>query len=304
MGTPPLTFPRDTAEELPPGGPAPRAAVNPDNPPWGVLGAVGLLLLSFVLMLVTNVAFLLPYALKRGVPLTEKALGEFAVKDAGAIFVAILSVIPAHLMTLGLAWLLVTRAGRHPFLRTLGWDWGRGFTFWRSVGLAVGLLLLGMGIIWLTGSPDNALERMIQSSRGAALLTAFAATFTAPLVEEIIFRGVLYSALRRLVGAAWAVGVVLIIFAAIHVPQYWPSFGVIGTILLLSVALTLIRAHTGRLLPCFVVHLVFNSIQAVLIVLNPYLERLMPQAPTPAPVPAPGPGLVLELVLRICDAAF
>jgi hypothetical protein len=273
---------------------------HPDNPPWGVLAAVGFVLLSFVLMALMQVAFLLPYALRRGIPLTGEAITEFALKDPGAIFVEILSIIPAHLVTLALAWLLVTRAGKYPFFRTLGWEWGSGFTFWRSAGLAVVLLLVGMVVIWLTGNPENALERLIQSSRAAALATAFAATFTAPLVEEIVFRGILYSALRRLVGAAGAVAFVLVLFAAIHVPQYWPSFGVIGTILLLSFVLTGIRAYTGKLLPCFIVHLVFNSIQAVLILINPYLERFTP-APTPTAPTAP--GLLLELALRLCGAS-
>jgi membrane protease YdiL (CAAX protease family) len=297
VGTPPITFPRDSAEEIPPVEPV-RREVNPDNPPWGLPGALGLLFLSFALMVVAQLAFLVPYAVRRAVPFTPEALGEFAVKDTGAIFIEIVSIIPAHILTLGLAWLLVTRAGKYPFLRTLGWEWGAGFTFWRSAGLAVALLLVGMSIVWVTGSPENALERLIQSSRAAALATAFAATFTAPLVEEIVFRGLLYSALRRLVGAAWAVTVVLLLFAAIHVPQYWPSYGVIITILLLSFVLTTIRARTGRLLPCFIVHLIFNSIQAFLIVLNPYLERISPEKTAPAP------GLLLELFTSLLRAAW
>lgn len=288
-------------EEVPAGAEAPPVAVDPDNPPWGLPGALALLFVSFLLMALAQMAFLLPYAVRRGVPLTPEALGEFAVKDPGAIFVEILAIIPAHLLTLGLAWLLVTRAGRYPFLRTLGWDWGGGrLTFWRSAGLAVGLLLAGTAIVELSGPTSNALERLIQSSRGAALATAFAATFTAPLVEEVVFRGLLYSALRRLVGAGWAVAVVLLLFAAIHVPQYWPSYGVIGTILLLSFVLTALRAYTGRLLPCFIVHLIFNSIQAVVIVLNPYLQNLLPKEAAPAPAP----GLLLELLQAFVRAAW
>jgi membrane protease YdiL (CAAX protease family) len=275
--------------------PEPRVAPDPDNPPWGLLEALGLLVMSFVLMIVTSLAFLIPYIVYRKVQLP--ALAEFAVKDPGAILVQILSIIPAHLFTLGLAWLVVTRAGKYPFFRTLGWEWRGGFTLVWSAVLAVVLLIVGLSIVWLTGPTENALERLIQSSRGAALATAFAASITAPLVEEIVFRGVLYSALRRLAGAGGAVAAVLLLFAVIHVPQYWPSYGVIFTILLLSVVLTLIRARTGQLLPCFVVHFIFNSIQAVLIVLNPYLERLMPEAPTPAPVPAP--GLLVELLARL-----
>ena len=277
--------------------PAPTPAHTPDNPPWGVLEGLGLLIVSLVLMVVSSLAFLIPYVIYRKVQLAN--LAEFALKDPGAVFVQILSILPAHLLTLGVAWLIVTRAGKYPFFKTLGWEWGRGFTLWRCVGLAVGLLAVGMGIVWLTGPTDNALERLIQSSRASALTTAFAASITAPLVEEIVFRGVLYSALRRLLGAAAAVAFVLLLFAGIHVFQYWPSYGVIFTILLLSVVLTLIRARTGQLLPCFVIHFVFNSIQAVFIVLSPYLERFSPQTPTPAPAPVPAPGLVLELFVRL-----
>jgi hypothetical protein len=84
----------------------------------------------------------------------------------------------------------------------------------------------------------------------------------------------------------------------IHVPQYWPSYGVIATILLLSFTLTMIRARTGRLLPCFVIHLVFNGIQSVLIVLDPYLKSYVEKNPAPAP------GLLVELLLRLVGAAF
>jgi hypothetical protein len=297
VSTPPITLPAEGAEAIPPGGPWPPA-YDPDNPPWGLGGAVGLLVLSFVLMLVTQVFCLVPYALRRGVRLD--GLPQFALNDPGAIFVQIASIIPAHLLTLGLAWLLVTRVGRYPFLKMLGlgWEWGRGLTFWRCAGLAVLLYLAGWSILKFSGPTDNALERLIQSSRAAALATAFAATFTAPLVEELVFRGLLYSSLRRLAGKVWAVAVVFLLFALIHVPQYWPSYGVIATILLLSFTLTMLRARTGRLLPCFVVHLLFNGVQSLLIVFEPYLRSYVEKNA------APSPGLLLELLARLHGAAF
>jgi membrane protease YdiL (CAAX protease family) len=270
---------------------APRPVPDPDNPPWGVWEALGLLLVSFVLMLLTFAVFIIPYAVYRGVGLL--AFGEFATKDPGALLVQVLSILPAHLLTLALAWLIVTRARKYPFFRTLGWEWRAGFTFWRSAGLAVLLLLVGIGIAKLTGPTDNALEQLVRSSRAAMLAVAFVASVTAPLVEEVVFRGVLYSALRRLAGSAGAVVFVVLIFAVIHVPQYWPSYGVIATILLLSTVLTLIRARTGQLLPCFIVHLVFNSIQAVFMVLDPYIKRFAPDEAAPAP------GLLVELVTKL-----
>ena len=64
-------------------------------------------------------------------------------------------------------------------------------------------------------------------------------------------------------------------FAALHIWQYRQSISVIVSISLLSLVLTEVRARTGRLLPCFVIHLVFNGIQSVIIVLDPYLRALL-----------------------------
>ena len=291
MGTPEIPFPESGFEDVTPPTDGRSDQFSPDNPPWGVLGAVGVWVMSFVFMFVTQLAFIIGYLLYRRADLA--AVGEIVLKDPVAILVAILSLVPAHQLTIVLAWMLVTGNGKRPFLHTLGWDWGRGFTFWRSAGLAVALLLAGTAIIKLTGNPETELDRLIESSRAAALATAFLATVTAPFVEEVIYRGVLYSAIRRAAGRGVAVAIVVLLFAAIHVPQYWPSFGVIGTILLLSLVLTLIRAHTGRLLPCFIIHLVFNGIQSVLIVLNPYLEHVSPQT-TPTE-----PGALLHVLVQL-----
>lgn len=298
MSTPPITYPDASAEGLPLEEPRPPA-YSPNNPPWGVGGAIGVLALSFVLMVVVQLLFLIPYAIWRGIKLD--ALGQFALSDPGAIFMQVVSIIPAHLLTLAVAWLVVTRVGKYPFLKMLGWDWGGGLTFWRAVGFAALLYGAGWCILYFSGPTDNALERLVRSSRAAALATAVAATFTAPLIEELVFRGLLYSSLRRLAGDAWAVTVVFLLFALIHVPQYWPSYGVIATILLLSFTLTMVRARTGRLLPCFVIHLLFNGVQSVLIVLEPYLKDYLEKSPDPVP---PSPGLLYGLIMWLFGAAF
>ena len=69
-------------------------------------------------------------------------------------------------------------------------------------------------------------------------------------------------------------------------------FGNIGLIsarfpqlLLLSLALTVVRARTGRLLPCYMIHLVFNGIQSVIIVAEPYLRSVI-ETPQPEAAPA------------------
>lgn len=224
---------------------------------------------------IVPIIFLAPYLAQRGV--SPETLGSFVQSDPVALLIQVAATLPAHLLTLGLAWLLVTRAGKYPFLASLGWGWGRGFNLWTSTLAAIVLVVLGVSIIWLTGSPKTPLDKLLDSSRATALTTAFVATFTAPLVEEIIYRGVLYSALQRAIGAVWAVVFVFALFALVHVPQYVTSLGAITAILILSLFLTFVRAYTGQLLPCVVIHLVFNGIQSFFIVFGPYLEKASPQ---------------------------
>lgn len=299
MENPPIQLPLSGTDGLSREAPPSPEHPDPDNPPWGVWGALLMLVTSFALMAIVQGMLVIPYALSRGIPLAGRPFAEFLTRDKSAIVLGLVGLVVAHLLTLIPAWLIVTRVGRYPFLRTLGLKWDGWFNFLLSAVLAVVLLAVGLTILYFSGSPENEFDRILRSSRAAALVAAFAATFTAPLVEEIVFRGLLYSALRRLVGVVGAVVFVFLLFAVIHVPQYWPSYGVIATILLLSFVLTLIRAATGRLLPCFIVHLIFNGIQSLFIVFSPYLERFFPQTPAPAPDPA----MLFGLLLSLCGVA-
>jgi membrane protease YdiL (CAAX protease family) len=57
---------------------------------------------------------------------------------------------------------------------------------------------------------------------------------------------------------------------------------VISAVALLSIVLTIVRAYTRRLLPCIAIHMAFNAVQAVLLIIEPYAQRLLPPQP---PVP-------------------
>jgi membrane protease YdiL (CAAX protease family) len=249
----------------------PSLVVDPNNPPWGLLAAVLTWLGSVVLLLVMNLVVVVPYNLLKFKGGSREALEQFLTTDKTLILLLILSAIPAHLLTLGIAWAVITHFGKRPFWSALGWTWSKRVGLWTSVGLAVALYIVGIVLILLFGQQKTSLDQVVASSRAAALSLAFLAVFTAPLVEEVVYRGILYPALQRTVGMHWAIVGVLVLFTLVHVPQYWPNFGVIGAVGLLSLSLTLVRAYTGRLLPCFVMHLIFNGIQSILIILQPYL---------------------------------
>ncbi len=251
--------------------------VTPDNPPWTIVGAGVVWFLSVALIIITPLVFLIPYLSIKHIGM--ETLPEFVATDKTAIFLQIISIIPAHLLTLVAAWMLVTQFGKHPFFKSLGWKLDARLGLWEIVilfVLAVVLLGIGATLIHFFGGAETQLDKIINSSRATAYTTAFLATATAPLVEEVVYRGLLYAALQKLIGAKWAVVLVLSLFALIHVPQYLPNFGVIATIGLLSLVLTVVRATTNRLLPCFIIHLVFNGLQSVTIVLEPFLKRFYP----------------------------
>ena len=250
------------------------AAIDPDNPPWGILQALLLWLLSVALIIILPVFSILPYVVYQ---MMKQAQLYDPTKDSNVIFLSILAVFPAHILTLLIVWLIVTNRGRRPFLQNLGWTWPDNFGPWKCVGLAVLLLLMGVLFTWLFGGPETQLEQIVKSSLKARFVLAFLAVITAPLVEEIIYRGILYPAVQRTFGMLWAVGVVSILFAGVHVFQYYNNFAVVSVIAVLSVTLTLVRARTRSLLPCFVIHLVFNGLQALFLVFQPVLEKYAPQ---------------------------
>jgi membrane protease YdiL (CAAX protease family) len=267
----PLSFEQRAADTLPP-----TAEIDPNNPPWGLLAAFLVWLASVLLLIGMAIAFVVPYAAMKAGTVSREELGQFLTTDKTAVLLTVISGIPAHLLTLAIIWALVTRFGKRPFWRTLGWSRGKGFGFWTSAGLAAVLYVIGILMIYLFGQQetDTALGKIIGSSREAALAIAFMAVVTAPITEELVYRGVIYSALQKVGGRIWAVIGVMLLFTLIHVPQYWPNYGVIAAICMLSISLTLVRAYTGRLLPCFIMHIVFNGIQSVIIIFEPYLRQM------------------------------
>jgi membrane protease YdiL (CAAX protease family) len=91
----------------------------------------------------------------------------------------------------------------------------------------------------------------------------FSAVILAPLVEESIYRGLLYSAFERLRGVVFSVITVSILFAAVHMYQNAGESGltlwhIMLPLVMRSLVYTIARAITGRLLPSLVMHSLHN----------------------------------------------
>jgi len=270
----PFPEPVEIAYEFPPSPQtgSPISQNSPDNPPWGVPMALATWFLSVVLLLFAPLVTVIPYVIYHN-QRYGSVPSEALLRDKGFIFFSVLGVIPAHLLTLLIAWLVVTSLRRFQFWKMLGWDWPAFFGPWKSVGLALALFAVGSLITMLFGGKETEIDLLINSSYATRVVMAVLAAGTGPLVEEIVYRGVLYSAFQRVIGMTGAVVIVAVMFAGVHVLQYRNNLAVIGVISLLSISLTLVRAYTGRLLPSFIIHFVFNGIQSVYLVLEPFIGK-------------------------------
>ena len=183
--------------------------------------------------------------------------------------VSLAGTLVAHIVTLGGCWLVVTAGGVRPFLKTLGWRWHHQFKWVHAVALAVAMLGLGFALEKTLPNGETDFEKLLQLSASVRVAVALLAVLTAPFVEEVVYRGVLYTAIAESKGWKLAVVVVTVLFALVHAPQYWGSPAAIVAIVSLSLVLTLVRAVTGQLLPCVATHLIFNGIQAVTLLVAP-----------------------------------
>jgi hypothetical protein len=94
---------------------------------------------------------------------------------------------------------------------------------------------------------------------------AVCAIIVMPPVEEWVFRGHLQTWLLRRLPPVQAIALVALVFASLHL-----SLRALLPIAILSVGLSLARLRTGRLLPCIVMHSLYNaSSLAFLLALGP-----------------------------------
>jgi uncharacterized protein len=245
--------------------------------PWIDVGiAVAAWVVSVIFLVFIPIIYAVPYVVYRIVKAGAPS-PEVLATDKMLIFFSVAGILPTHVLTFVLVWAIVSYAGRRPFWKNIDFDWPRNaspaMTTLLSVVLAIVLFSVAYVITMFYGERKTDLDLMIESSIYTRFATAFVAVVTAPLVEELIYRGLIYKALEKAAGVALAIVFVSLLFAGVHVLQYWKNPAVIAVITLLSITLTVTRAVTGKVLPAFIIHLVFNGIQSVLIVVGAFVDK-------------------------------
>jgi len=223
--------------------------------PWGLRDL--LLFIAFVLvgLFAANLLVSLGYALLRPIMhwhLTKQQL------STNTFFLLALQTVFYGLM-LGFIYFLVTVDHRQAFWATLRW---RRINIGHALGCLAGGALMTIAIALLPPVlPDSTrfpLESLF-NSRAAAYAIGVFAILVAPLVEELIFRGILFAIFESQVGLRFAILITAILFGGLHVPEYWGAWNHMFLIFLVGLVFSLARGMSGSLAPSVFLHAGYNA---------------------------------------------
>jgi uncharacterized protein len=141
-----------------------------------------------------------------------------------------------------------------------GWSHaGLGVAF--GIGGFIGVNLLIAGLLQVFGPvdpPEQQLLSDVTAGGVTTLLAVIAAVVMAPLVEEVVFRGVLFQGLKRRVGLWPAAVVSSLLFAVVHIEVQQPIYS--SGFVLLGILFAWTMHRFGSLVVPIMAHATFNAI--------------------------------------------
>jgi membrane protease YdiL (CAAX protease family) len=213
-----------------------------DWPPWTAPVA----LISGLVVAVVGALLVDVPALALGVNVSAQHLpdglqvADTAVQDAGFVFVAVF---------------FAQMGGRG----ARSWQFGlRPTPLWRAVRwvVLVGIGFLAFSLVWKVAV--NPPEEKVLEQIGTGVLSAALTCVVAPIGEEFLFRGYIFTALRNWRGPWTAAVVTGLLFGLVHVGSA-PLLDLVP-LAALGFALCLLYRRTGSLYPCIAVHSLNNSV--------------------------------------------
>ena len=222
---------------------------------WGLRDLLFFLLFIPISLIIANLVALAAYAALK--PLMGWQLSPLSLSRNTFFLLALQSVFYAFV--LGWVYLLARIHHQQPFWRSLGWHKPSGKQASMFLGGGV-LLALMVNLIppILPESGTFPLQRFFSSPAASYAVGVFA-VFIAPLVEETVFRGLLFAIFERSAGLPFAVITTAVLFAGLHVPEYWRAWNHVLMILVVGLVLSLARGMTGSLAPSIILHVGYNT---------------------------------------------
>lgn len=232
--------------------------------PWSPWTAVAVFALQF--LAVTFLGVLLASAVASGA--VGETIQRVVLLPASSIAAAGFTLLVVSRRFPGQTWRL--RGPQRPAWRAVGTGLVWGLGSYLAVGLGLGSLLQALATAGGGELPEiQTTFRDFAADPAVAPVFLFGAIVLAPIGEELLFRGMLFQALRSRFGVWPGIGVSAIAFALVHWDPTTTLGGnllVVTTIFALGMLLAWMFHRTGSLVVPVAAHCIFNAISAVLLV--------------------------------------
>lgn len=166
------------------------------------------------------------------------------------------------------------------FLRQHQISWGDAFgftqprlgrTIYLAVVFGIGILPIAWSLMWVSSTilnwagvtvePQAAIRVMQKLQQHQLVWHGMATILIAPVAEELIFRGILYPAIKQHGYHKLALWGTSLIFALIH-----GSLALVVPLTVLAIILTLLYETTRNLLSAIVTHCLFNAVNFFILI--------------------------------------
>lgn len=249
--------------------PPPNSAPSPDAlpaepapPPRWSLVDLGLFLgFGFLAFSLAYLLVMLGYV---GMRSFEREPSSPAGIEAAA-FLSVIFQMVFYVLLFGALYAVAALRRRLPFWQALKW---KRLTLPRGLAFLAGGVILAVGVqIAPTILPDRKdfpLQALFSSPAVAYAIGAFA-ILIAPLMEELVFRGVLFAIFEDIAGLRFAVVSTAVLFTGMHIPEYRGAWNHIFLLLIVGLVFSSARGLTGSLAPSVLLHASYNLCQLVLL---------------------------------------
>lgn len=164
-----------------------------------------------------------------------------------------------YVLIMGFIFLLARLQHQRGFWKSLGWKKLGARQVLGCLAGGGGLAITISVVLWLFPDAHGfPLEKLFSSRATTIAIGAFAIS-VAPVVEELVFRGLLFAIVEGKAGLGLAVLSTAILFAGLHIPEYWHAWNHLLMILVVGIVLSLVRGITGSLATSTVLHVGYNS---------------------------------------------
>jgi len=163
------------------------------------------------------------------------------------------------LVLVGFILFLIKVLHQQPLLKSLHWHNREKVPVMSLISAGAFLALTVLIVSTVFPSPtDSPLEKLLTTTESIVVFVIFG-IIVAPLLEEIIFRGFLYTLLADVYSPGVAVPITALLFAGLHLSQLRGNWPAVFLILSVGYVLTMVRKRSNSLIPSVIMHTSYNS---------------------------------------------